>query len=370
MKILFLTSADILGAASRYRVYQYLDYLKKGGFECKAIPSLFNKYLSPSKKFKKLYHFSKWVGRMAGGNAFILMFFKRLFDIRHTFKSDIIFIQKNLFPFGPPFLEKIIRFLNKKKKIIFDFDDTIYLPPISCQDNKIFMRFWDDNLVSKIISMSDFVIAGNSFLAKYASKYNKNITVIPTAIDTERYDLKDYKKLTDEISIGWIGSSSTNFYLEQLRGVFKELGKKYNNLTLKIIGAKIRMNEIKTISKEWNLDSEVNDLQSFDIGVMPLTDDEWSKGKCGLKILQYMAVGVPAVASPVGVNKEIIQNGINGFLAGTDEEWIEKLSLLIENPELRYKLGMKGRQTVEKNYSVKVNAPKLKAVLKRVYSGG
>jgi glycosyltransferase involved in cell wall biosynthesis len=150
-----------------------------------------------------------------------------------------------------------------------------------------------------------------------------------------------------------------------LTNVFRKLQERYH-VEIKIVGdINISLENVKIVPEKWSYETEITQLQSFDIGIMPMTDDEWTKGKCGLKILQYMAVGLPCVCSPAGVNKEIVQDGVNGFLANSNEEWIEQLSLLIENPNLRKKLGIVGRKTVEERYSLKVNAPRLRQVIKK-----
>jgi len=252
------------------------------------------------------------------------------------------------------------------QNMIFDFDDAIFLPP----RHKQWMYKWGGtHKIAKIIEFSKHVIVGNEYLKEYALKYNRKVTLIPTAVDTARYSIKLSGSRKKEIVIGWIGMPSNLSYLKQLEKVFGILSRKYD-IILKIISTgKIEFKNVKIVVKEWKYEEENSDLQSLDIGVMPLIKDEWSKGKCGTKILQYMAARVPPVASPVGANKEIIQNGINGFLVDSEEEWIEKLSLLIKDSKLRYEIGANGRKTVEDFYSLKINAPKLTAVLKRVYLG-
>ncbi|MCK4816159.1 glycosyltransferase family 4 protein, partial [bacterium] len=169
----------------------------------------------------------------------------------------------------------------------------------------------------------------------------------------------------DKVVIGWIGSSSTTPYLSILFPVFRRLCRTHPNAYIKLIGATpINIPDVRVKQVDWDLETEVEELQEFDIGIMPLPDNEWTRGKGGYKLLQYMAVGIPCVASPVGINKELIRDGENGFLATTEEEWYEKLSLLIENPEIRKRMGLRERDFVVKNYSFEVAAPKLISVLK------
>jgi glycosyltransferase involved in cell wall biosynthesis len=204
------------------------------------------------------------------------------------------------------------------------------------------------------------VVLENKITKQFAEQYNKNILVITGPIDTERYFLSKKGIDNDKVVIGWIGSSSTTPYLSILFPVFRRLCRTYPNVYIKLIGAApIDIPDVRVKRVDWDIETEVKELHEFDIGIMPLPDDEWTRGKGGYKLLQYMAVGIPFVASPVGINKDLIKDGVNGFLSATEEEWYEKLSLLIENPEIREKMGLRERDFVVKNYSFEVAAPKL-----------
>jgi glycosyltransferase involved in cell wall biosynthesis len=216
-----------------------------------------------------------------------------------------------------------------------------------------------------MVKSCDLVIAGNDYLKEKAMKYNERITVVPTPIDTGRYSKKLYGKKA-RVTLGWIGSHGTLFYLEKMKPVLDSLGKRFDHIELKIVCDHFfDCSNLPVIKKLWNYDEEIADLKSFDIGLMPLTDDPWSRGKCGFKLLQYLAVGVPVVCSPVGVNKQIVKDGKNGYLAKTESDWMEKLSLLIGSDEgLREDMGMNGRKVVDTEYSLEVNSPKLLEALK------
>ncbi|MDO9464614.1 MAG: glycosyltransferase family 4 protein [bacterium] len=355
MRVLFLTQTAELGAASRYLVYQYLRFLEQEGIECTVSPGI------PSKHFSKAYFTESLLKKIPYHG---LVFLKRLRELSSLNGYDIIFVQKCVLPQTFPVIETIISHLNKK--LIFDIDESLfYLPPRRKRSTLYRLRY---NAIPRILKMSRHVIAGNNYLRDYILNYNSNVSVIPTVIDTDRYAVRDYKNDNNKnIVIGWMGNPTTSIYLDQLRTVFKVLSQRYN-ITIRIIGANgFKIDDVEVDSRDWNLHSEVKELQDFDIGIMPLTDDVWTRGKCGCKILQYMGVGVPAVASRIGENGKIIKDGINGFLADSNDEWIEKLSLLIEDPTLRQKMGKEGRNTVENFYSLKVNTSKLKAVLEKVY---
>lgn len=353
MKILFIVPYPTDGSSNRFRVEQYLPHLKKEDINYSVRPFC-NRYLYRI-LYKKGFFFRKIF-------FFIIFTFRRISDIVIACSCDIIFIHREAFPFGT-FMESI--FSKWKKKIIYDFDDALFLPNVS-DSNQLIKIFKNTSKTKKIIGMSDYVIAGNDFLKAYALKFNSNVSVIPTPIDTDKYRPLSGRNPDANVTIGWIGSTTTVRYLDILINVFNIIFKKYNYVNLVIVGGRWNtLTDRKILCKEWSLETEVNDLQSFDIGIMPLADDDWSKGKCAFKIIEYMAVGIPVVASAVGMNTEVIQNGVNGFLANTDKEWMEKFSLLIENPGLRKTMGDAGRRTVEEKYSLKLWAPRFLEVINK-----
>jgi len=290
---------------------------------------------------------------------FLVSTANRILDLLRALRHDLIFIQREAFPYGPPIFEKLLARLGKP--IIYDFDDAIYLPQAS-KANKLFIFLKNSQKTKEIIRLSQQVIVGNDHLKEYAIRYSENVTMIPTAIDTDRYLISEPRS-SDIVTLGWIGSHSTLPYLNLVETALRQLSKRYDIL-LRIVGGEYHLEGVQVDNRTWSLQDEVSHLQSFDIGLMPLLDNERARGKCGFKALQYMAVGVPCVCSPVGVNREIVQDGYNGYLAGNEDEWIEKFSILIESPDLRCKLGLRGRATVEERYSIKANLPKLLTVLK------
>jgi glycosyltransferase involved in cell wall biosynthesis len=212
--------------------------------------------------------------------------------------------------------------------------------------------------VLKIIQMSAAVIAGNDYLRNYALRHNENVILIPSSVDTERYVPSHPQNERKSVVIGWIGSNTTKNFLYDLKGVFAELSKRYANLEFEFVGARFYGFGLGTmVNKEWSLGDELTDLQGFDIGIMPMPDNEWTRGKCGFKALLYMSCGIPVIASPVGVNAEIVEDGVNGFLASSEKEWSEKLSLLIEDKALRGAMGKRGREEVVERYSLRSSEP-------------
>lgn len=264
---------------------------------------------------------------------------------------DIIFIFREALMTRSIYYET--QFKKSKAKIVFDFDDAIWLQNVS-DANKRFAWLKNPGKTADLIGLSDMVFAGNQFLADYASQTNNTIKIIPTTIDTEEYyPIKTDRKNTP-VCIGWSGSITTIQHFSVAVPVLTKIKEKYGNrVSFKVIGDANYKNEALGIHGiGWNKQDEIKELSSFDIGIMPLPDDKWANGKCGLKGLQYMALKIPTIMSPVGVNTDIIKDGANGFLAGEEAEWMDKLSLLIESEELRIKMGKAARETVVNEYSV------------------
>lgn len=335
MKVLFLPVFSITGASSRYRVYQYLSGLNEHGIKTKVIERPGRNACS------KLIHLAR-------------VLVTALF-------ADAVFIQKRTLG------RAICLVWLVNRNIIYDLDDAIYTHPTLVKMSQSELQRTRADL-ARTLRLSKHVIVGNRYLKTYVEQYNRQVTVIPTVIDTVAYRPEE-RQPSEPVIIGWVGSSVNLFYLEHLNEVFCELANKYGNrISLKVIsdGQARLTSKIATINQQWKLETEIEDLRGIDIGIMPLVDDEWTRGKCGFKALQYMALGIPVVASPVGMSTEIIEDGINGFLAESDAEWIEKLSRLIEDKALRHRLGAKGRETVENRYSLKIALPTLIAVLEDV----
>jgi glycosyltransferase involved in cell wall biosynthesis len=218
-----------------------------------------------------------------------------------------------------------------------------------------------------MIRASDFVIAGNEFLKNQVSPFNQNVEVIPTPLDQEKYHLKDYSIRKEKVTLGWIGDHGSIHYLEKMRPIFESIGERYPHAELKIVcDIFFNSEKINVVKKMWKSEEEVADLQSFDIGLMPLVEDPWSWGKCGLKIIQYQGVGVPVVCTPVGINRDLVEDGVNGLWARTPEEWEGRISILIEDSLLREKMGREGRRRVLEKYTVQSCAPRLFSILNRV----
>lgn len=327
----------------RFRFEQYLDFLREQGVTCTYSSML------AEKDYKYFYgsgHYWKKLGIVIRG------YFKRRKELKKVSSYDLVFIQREAFVLGTCYFE---RRYARKSKIIFDYDDAIWLDLVSGHNRK-FRFLKNPDKTKTIISLSKLVFAGNQYLADYALRFNPSVVIVPTTIDTVAYQ-PDYKPDKDKVCIGWSGSFSTIAHFETCLDALKIIRAKYgDNVYFKVIGdGKYRNDELGITGLDWKKQTEVKDLQEIDIGIMPLPDDEWSKGKCGLKGLQYMALAIPTIMSPVGVNSQIITDERNGCLASTTDEWVAKLSSLIESAEKRVRIGQQGRQTVLDHYSVEAN---------------
>jgi len=339
-RVLFLASHRLNRSPSqRYRFEQYIPFLEKNNFKCEL------SYLISEKDDKIFY------AEGNSGNKLWILIKAILHRIKDTFRYnnyDIVFVQREAIMIGSSFFEKRIK--KSGAKYIFDFDDSIWLLDTS-DGNKKYEWLKNPEKTVRNIRYADMVFAGNNYLASYARSCNSHVKIIPTTIDTDFH--KPLQKKNDKLIIGWIGSHTTIKHFEYALEFLSAIKKKYPLVEISVVGDAEYINEslgIKGIA--WGSATEVEIINSFSIGIMPLPNDEWAKGKCGLKGLSYMACEVPTVMSPVGVNTEIIEQGKNGFLASTTEEWINCLSQLIENAALRASIGKAGRQTVLEKYSV------------------
>jgi len=349
-KILFLVPYPLgVVASQRFRFEQYLDVLAQSGYEF-AISSFL-----PQSRWSEFY--SK--GQPFQKIAFLIRgFVLRFISLFGMGSVDFVFIHREASPLGPPIIEWLIaRIL--RKKIIYDFDDAIWLtdkvnePPLE----KMLKSRWK---VATICKWSYKVSCGNEYLTSYAASFNGNVVTNPTTIDTGCVHNKSLHKTPFEkkdVIIGWTGSHSTLKYIEDLEPVLQEITEKYPHVSILIIADRETKLDVKRlVFKPWSKETEIKDLCLIDIGIMPLPDDEWTWGKCGFKALQYMALGIPALVSPVGVNRVIVTPSYDGYWCETKDQWVECLARLVEDEQLRQDLGRNGRDTVVSHYSVASNS--------------
>jgi glycosyltransferase involved in cell wall biosynthesis len=340
MKLLYFSKSSFIGPSSRYRIYQYIPYLREAGINATIAP-LFND------KWFRILELRLGPLRVAAKALYALIrLFVRIREIFKVGKYDLYCFEHQAFPYVPSFLEWFAQKLNPN--MLLEFDDAIYL------------TFLHKKKIPRLIRMSRHVIVGNNFLKDYVLQFNPNVTVIPTVVNTDRYRPKKDYHSHGKLNMGWVGLAYNLSYVQDLAEILQKLRTEIREFAFTVISSRgFALDGVEVIFKRWSYDNDVNDIRTLDIGIMPLADDEWATGKCGLKVLQFMACGVPVVASPVGVNNEIIKDGENGFLAATDKEWLEKLSLLARDEALRRRLGQKGRETVEKHYSLRIWGPRV-----------
>jgi glycosyltransferase involved in cell wall biosynthesis len=302
-------------------------------------------------------HLPRKIGAVIGGLS------ERRRQLRSLSGYDLVYLFREAALLGPPWFERMIA--RSRVPMVFDFDDAIFVAYKSPSNGYLsYLKF--PQKAAEICGLASHVMPGNQFLADYSLRFNKNVTVIPTTIDTEKYRPLVGKNENDILTIGWTGSHSTVQHLDTIRPALQTLAKT-ETFRLRVIGTpSYDIEGVDVDAKQWDATSEVDDLREFDIGVMPLPDDQWSKGKCGLKALQCMALGIPTVCSPVGVNSTIIRDCANGFIAGTQDEWVAVLKKLLNNAELRRKSGLAGRETVEKSYSARSQASRVFEIFESV----
>lgn len=346
MKILFLPRYSRQGASSRYRLWQYLPLFEREGHTIDVRPLLDSSYLN------HLYQHGKRSARsLAFGYA------RRLFSALDMGRFDAVICEQEVLPFLPVPAEKLFR--RKHVKFFLDFDDAAHIKYANHPSLQ--------SKISSLMSGADGVVVGNAHLRSYASQFTSRVSVIPTVLDISRYPLhpNSAHRPNGEVRIGWIGTPSTSAFLQGLTHVFQALQERFRNLHFRFVGAAPGMfaHGLNVENVAWSEKTEVEALAGCDIGIMPLPDTDFTRGKCGLKLIQYMACWLPTVASPVGANCEIIEDEKTGFLAASDQDWMNKLSALIANSELRRECGTAGRRRVEQRYTLETGFAEWKKML-------
>lgn len=276
---------------------------------------------------------------------------RRISHLRNLSKYDVIFIYRAAAIIGPAFIERLIKLSGRP--IVFDFDDAIFLQHTN-EANKLFSWLKFAGKTGSICRLSTSVTVGNAWLGEYAKKFNPNVTIIPSSVNTDIYlPQPKAKRDHNKIIVGWTGSSTSQTHLEMFAPTLKKMLERRAFELHVHSDREPSLPDIPFVWHRWTAENEVEVISNFDIGIMPLPDDEWSLGKCSMKALLYMSLGIPTICSDVGMNREVIQNGENGFLASTEEEWFEHLENLIDNDDLRTKLGKAARATVVEKYSMK-----------------
>lgn len=357
VKLRILTRYGRKGASSRVRFLQYLPHLERAGFEVEVAPFFGDDYLE-----------ALYAGRGTRAAA-LAAFGRRLRALRGSQgAADVIWLEKEALAWVPHAIEAGL--MPRGVPVVSDYDDAVFhrydRHPAALVRRVLGRKH------AAIMARSACVLAGNAYLAGYARDAGAaSVEIVPTVVDTDAYRVAGADRGDRPPVIGWIGMPSTWAdcvapFLPALEGVARRHGA-----VLHAIGARPDPAEEGILRfLPWSEAGEVEMIRAMDIGIMPLPDTPWMRGKCGYKLIQYMACGLPVVASPIGVNTEIVQHGVNGFLAETPDEWRQALETLMADPGLRRAMGAAGRQTVERSYSLQLQGPRVASLLKRAAEGG
>ena len=353
MRVAMFTLLTEKNAASRAFGYQFAPRFRAAGVETAVYPP------SPVRIFELLCE-----GRLLAGPRKALYWYGialpvRLWQIARAWRCDVIFIQRGIFRYDArPLLESLLCFLARRlhgARVVYHIDDALYLHT-------------DARHIQRRIAMADMVLTGNPDVAEYARRWNANVTTFEGALDLAYY-APPARRDGDGVVIGWTGTEPAD--VADMPAVMARMPRGLD-VRFRVVGPECarRVGWPRIEHRRWSLDREVENLRSFDIGVMPLRDTAYNRAKEGFKLKQYMAVGIPIVASPVGKNVELVQDGVNGFFALTEQEWGEKLALLACDPDLRRRMGAAGRRLVEERYSLDDAAPRLLEILRAVAAAG
>ena len=356
LRVLFLTRYGRLGASSRQRCFLYLEALNGAGIDGDVCPFLGDDYVH------RLHS-----GLTIGVASILRAYARRLMLLLRAQRYDLLWIEKEALPWLPAWVELAL-FKLAGTMMVVDYDDAVF-HTYDQHRNGIVRRLLGFKIDS-IMSAADLVIVGNSYLGVRAKSAGaRAIAEIPTVVDLKCYLERRFAPVCDHepFTIGWIGSSLTSSYLEILRPALTELASRLPLRIILVGAAEAALAGLPVERVPWSLETEATELVRFDVGLMPLPDKPWERGKCGYKLIQYMASAIPVVASPVGINCEIVIPGETGFLAETDADWLTSLSRLYHEPKLRQTMGAAGRHRVEANYSLAVTAPRMTDLLQRLW---
>lgn len=330
--------------SERFRIEIYEKTLQEHGFEYDTV--FFWDYYARSILYKK--------GKVSQKIfSFIKGFFRRIYSLFIAGRYDYIFVLREATPAGPPFFEWIYAKIFRKK-MIYDFDDAIWIPQISETNSwaTFAKSFWK---IKKNCKWAYKISVGNNYLHDYAIQYNNDVTILPTCVDTINKHNITKDQSTEKVVIGWTGSFSTLHYINEIVPMLQQLEKDHSFEFIVIADQNPHLPLKNFRFIEWKEETEINDLLRINIGVMPLTNNEISKGKSGFKLIQFLSLGIPVVASPIGINSQIVDENINGFLCNSSEEWITALEKLLRDATLRTNMGLNGRKKIEEKYSVIAN---------------
>lgn len=358
-RILFLTRFSEISAGTRYRATQFIPTLRDQGFECHVRPLFPDRYLERTYESRSRRRALLSLAPEIGGALL-----RRWWLLARELSSyDVVHLHREALPYLPFHFERAL--FGGRTRTVVDFDDAVSVA-YEHHSNPL-VRALLSSKIPRVASGCRHVTVANQTLADWAGRLNPRVSLLPNSIDLRKYrPAARLEPVGDVPVIVWIGTPVTAKYLHLLTDPLRELGARHP-FRLKVIGAPdFRMDGVDVVALPWSAATEARELESSDIGVMPLPDDEWARGKSALKLLQYMAAGIAAVGSPVGANRDVIADGETGALAATGAEWTEKLARLLSAPELRARVAAAGRRVVEERYSLQANAPRFAEVVRSV----
>jgi len=347
LNILALPRYQRLGPSSRVRFYQYFPALRERGFVIQDAPFFSDEYV------RRLY--AKEPTQL---REVFSAYLRRLATLMHAQDFDLLWLEKEFLPWMPAWIEVLLA----RQPYVVDYDDAVF-HRYDLHRNA-FVRRVLGRKIDRVMQNATLVVAGNEYLAERARTAGaKRVEILPSVVDADLY--APALARASGFTIGWIGSPVTAPYLEQVRPALEMLTSG-NQAKVSLIGAgdAIKWKNANVQILPWREEDEIQNIQQFDVGIMPLVDEPFERGKCGYKLIQYMACGLSVIASPVGVNRQIVEHGVTGFLAESEQDWQKALIFLRENPEKRREMGMAGRAKMEREYSLQAATPKLASLLR------
>jgi glycosyltransferase involved in cell wall biosynthesis len=342
-------------------VYQFVPYLEAAGHHCTVRP------FSTRTLFRTLHQRGNLLTKIAHT---VYCSLRRLADVLRAGRYDLVVIHREAFPFFTPAVERLV--FARNRNVVYSFDDAVYAGhgESSSLRHPLLYRLKYSSGVNEVIARSVHVMAGNEVLASHARQFNDAVSIFPTVVDLDHYTLLPKAQDGDKaVTIGWSGYSSTAPYVAAIEAPLRRLAVDHpGRVRFLCIGApdmKLDLPDFEALP--FRLESVVEDLRKIDIGLMPMPDTPWTRGKCSFKAIQYMALGIPTIASPVGMNNDLIQHNENGLFASGPEEWYQSISRLVADAPLRSSLGMAGRATVAQGYSLQIWGPRLVSLLESIY---
>ncbi len=349
MDVLLLSRYGPLGSTSRIRFYQYLPFLERHGIQVSIQPMLPDPYV------ENLY-----AGRSQDLLFLLRAYWNRLRALIASRTFDLVWLEKELMPWLPAWGEALLN--ARKIPYVVDYDDATFHR--YDHHRQFLVRLLLGGKIDRVMQRATLVVAGSDYLADHARRSGaRRVATLPSVVDLDRYR-PDQRANADNFRIGWIGAPITARYLSLIREPLAMLAGQGARVTL-VGSGPVDLGEIPVEIRPWSEGREVSDIQEFDVGIMPLPDEPFERGKCGYKLIQYMGCGLPVVASPIGVNQELVEPGVNGFLADSAVEWIESLKQLRQDAGLRMRMGQAGFDKVKRSYSLQVTAPQLLDLLRR-----